>query len=394
MRISITREVEIPDRLKIERYRRTPELGPRILFFSGGSALRDVSKELINYTHNSIHLITPFDSGGSSAVIRNAFCMPAVGDIRNRLMSLADQSVKGNPEIFDLFVHRLSKHAKQEELYRELEIMASGKHELVARITDPMRKIIRNHFHQFLEAMPADFDLRGASIGNLVLTAGYLANRRQLDPVIYIFSKLVQVCGTVRPVVNKDMHLAARLRDGTVVVGQHRMTGKEEEPLESPIEDLWLTESLENVEPVQVFIRDKIRKRIAEAELICYPIGSFYSSVVANLLPQGVGKAVAENSCPKIFVPNTGHDPESIGLSVEQQVLRLQHHLVQSGAPEESDVLGHVVVDSEHGDYRGGMDMNVIRAHGVEVIDCRLVSEESAQYTDRTLLAEVLLSLT
>lgn len=394
MRISITREVEIPDRLKIERYRRTPELGPRILFFSGGSALRDVSKELINYTHNSIHLITPFDSGGSSAVIRNAFCMPAVGDIRNRLMSLADQSVKGNPEIFDLFVHRLSKHAKQEELYRELEIMASGKHELVARITDPMRKIIRNHFHQFLEAMPADFDLRGASIGNLVLTAGYLANRRQLDPVIYIFSKLVQVCGTVRPVVNKDMHLAARLRDGTVVVGQHRMTGKEEEPLESPIEDLWLTESLENVEPVQVFIRDKIRKRIAEAELICYPIGSFYSSVVANLLPQGVGKAVAENSCPKIFVPNTGHDPESIGLSVEQQVLRLQRHLVQSGAPEESDVLGHVVVDSEHGDYRGGMDMNVIRAHGVEVIDCRLVSEESAPYTDRTLLAEVLLSLT
>jgi hypothetical protein len=35
-----------------------PDLGPRILFFSGGSALRRLSEKLVDYTHNSIHLIT------------------------------------------------------------------------------------------------------------------------------------------------------------------------------------------------------------------------------------------------------------------------------------------------------------------------------------------------
>ena len=62
VKVTITRTIEIPDVLKIERYRRTPELGPKILFFSGGSALKTLSQRLIQYTHNSIHLITPFDS--------------------------------------------------------------------------------------------------------------------------------------------------------------------------------------------------------------------------------------------------------------------------------------------------------------------------------------------
>ncbi len=394
MRISITREVEIPDRLKIERYRRTPELGPTILFFSGGTALKKVSRELIRYTHNSVHLITPFDSGGSSAVIRKAFRMPAVGDIRNRLMSLADQSVQGNPEIYDIFAHRLPKDMKQEELQRELQRMADGKHPLVTRIPDPMRKIIRNHFHQFIELMPESFDLRGASIGNLVLTAGYLGNRKQMDPVIYIFSKLVQVCGTVRPILNKDLHLAARLQDGSVVVGQHRMTGKEVDPLSSPIEDIWLTNSTESADPVEVEIRKKVRDRIADADLICYPIGSFYSSVVANLLPQGVGRAVAQNTCPKVFIPNTGYDPEAFGLSILEQVARLQKYLLCSGAPAGADVLGHVIVDTRNGQYQGGVDKEGIRKQGVRFVDCTLVTEESAPFIDERRLTEVLLSLT
>jgi hypothetical protein len=54
---------------------------------------------LCRFTHNSIHLISPFDSGGSSAVIREAFDMMAVGDIRNRLMSLADETVHGRQKL-------------------------------------------------------------------------------------------------------------------------------------------------------------------------------------------------------------------------------------------------------------------------------------------------------
>ena len=65
---------------------------PKIVFFSGGTALREVASCLTQYTKNATYLITPFDSGGSSAVLRQAFSMPAVGDLRSRLISLADRT--------------------------------------------------------------------------------------------------------------------------------------------------------------------------------------------------------------------------------------------------------------------------------------------------------------
>ena len=53
---------------------------------------------LKHYTHNSIHLITPFDSGGSSAVIRRTFRVLSVGDIRNtRIIGAGNyQQLAGN----------------------------------------------------------------------------------------------------------------------------------------------------------------------------------------------------------------------------------------------------------------------------------------------------------
>src|SRR6056297_3176333 len=101
------RNLPIPNRTRMDRYRQDPAQGPKILFFSGGSALRAVSQRLIEYTYNSVHIITPFDSGGSSAMLRQAFGMPAVGDIRNRLMALTDERVQGNDAVFNLFAHRL-----------------------------------------------------------------------------------------------------------------------------------------------------------------------------------------------------------------------------------------------------------------------------------------------
>src|SRR5688572_20780353 len=103
----VSRAVRIPDDLRVLRCSRAPELGPRILFFSGGTALRPLSRALKLLTHNSIHLITPFDSGGSSAALRRAFGMPALGDLRNRLLALADETVRGNPRVFRLFGYRL-----------------------------------------------------------------------------------------------------------------------------------------------------------------------------------------------------------------------------------------------------------------------------------------------
>lgn len=393
--ITITRSVKLPDPVRLARYKKAPELGPRVLFFSGGSALRDLSRALVHYTHNSVHLITPFDSGGSSAKLRNAFRMLAVGDLRNRLMALADRSVTGNPQIFELFAYRFSKDASQQELREELKAMLRGQHPLLKDIPDPMRKLVRSHLTFFSERMPDDFDLHGASVGNLILAGGFFNYKRHIDPVIYLFSKLVEVKGVVRPILSADLHLAAELENGEILIGQHLITGKESAPLSVPIKRVFLSASREKPVPIHVSIREKIKQLVGQAELICYPMGSFYSSVIANLLPEGVGQTISETNCPKVFIPNTTPDPEQVGMGLFQSVKRLLEYLEQGCAtePARDRLLNFVLIDSKRGRYGSPMELNKIKRFGVELLDVELISERSAPYLDEELLLDHLLSL-
>jgi 2-phospho-L-lactate transferase CofD len=170
--VVVTRSVTIPDRTKIDRCQRLPEYGPRILFFSGGTAIKDLSTVLKDYTYNSIHLITPFDSGGSSAEIRRAFDMLSVGDLRNRLLALSDKNeftMRNNPYIPLLLEHRLVKDGTDSDVREELESIIKGRHVLMKSVGMPMRSILQSHLRWFYSRMPDDFDLHGASVGNLLI---------------------------------------------------------------------------------------------------------------------------------------------------------------------------------------------------------------------------------
>jgi CofD-related protein of GAK system len=393
--VRLTHAVRVPDKLKLARCTRAPEYGPRILFFSGGTALNPLSRRLTRYTHNSIHLITAFDSGGSSARLRSPFGVLGVGDFRSRLLALADQSVKGQAEIFNLLSYRLPQDERKAELKTRLESLVDGQDPSMAEIMDPMRKLLRNHLGYFLDQMPDDLDLRGASLGNLALVGGYLNNARDIEPAIFLFAKLIEARGIVRPIVDESLYLAAELEDGTTLVGQHLITGKEVPPIRSPIEELYLVDDLYEPRRAAICIDEKIRRLISKADLICYPMGSFYTSVVANFLPEGVGAQVAANGCPKVYVPNTGVDPEQYGTTLTQRVEALIRYLRRSGAnksPVES-LMNFLLVDSRAGvDFKEG-ELNDIRGLGVEVIDLPLVTPESAPYLDEEQVISVLLSL-
>ncbi|GAA4092665.1 GAK system CofD-like protein [Zhongshania borealis] len=394
--VKVTRSVDIPDLLRISRYYKMPELGPKLLFFSGGSALNGLCRELKNYTHNSIHLVTPFDSGGSSAKLRQAFAMPAIGDLRSRLMALADESVLGHPEIYTLFNYRLPKTGSNKDLQLELRQLAQGLAPQIVDINNPMRQLICNYLQFFCDAMPKEFDLRGASIGNLILAGGYLNNQQYLDPIIFLFSKLVNVQGTVRAVVNDNLHLGAVLRDGTEIIGQHHLSGKEQPPLSSAIETLFLSSSRDQQQVASPSLRKKNRKLIATAELICFPPGSFYSSLIANLIPKGVGRAVAANDCPKVYIPNLGYDPEQIGMTLEGMVSGLLQQLRRDFEGEEIEgrLLDFIIIDSRNGDYLGELSKAFLQANDIVLIDLKLISKHSAPYYDNQLLVSALLSLT
>ena len=394
--VRITRTVQLPDRMRLSRYQKAPELGPRILFFSGGTALTATSRVLKRYTHNSIHLVTPFDSGGSSAKLRHAFSMPSIGDLRSRLVALADENITGHPEVYRLFACRFPADQTAGKLMSRLELMIRGKEPLVDAIPNPMRRLIRNQLGYFREAMPDDFDLRGASTGNLILAGGYLNNHKHLDPIIFLFSKLVNVLGTVRAVVNDDLHLAAELEDGSCVTSQQRLTGKEVAPLQSPVSRLFLSSHPDKPKPAKAEIRKKNRRLIQQAELICYPPGSFYSSLIANLLPTGVGSAIAGTDCPKVYIPNLGQDPEQIGMTLDSSVLTLLDYLRADNTNKcpNRKLLNFVLIDSKRGKYPSSISTSTMQKLGVRIINTRLISKQSAPYYDAELLVSALLSLT
>jgi CofD-related protein of GAK system len=396
----ISRKITIPDLVRIKRYQRLPEFGPNILFFSGGTALNTISKELKNYTYNSTHLITTFDSGGSSAKLRKAFDMPAIGDLRSRLMALADDSIMGHPEVYQLFSHRFEKDRQQKNLIDQLQQMIEGKHPLMQEVLNPMRKLISNQLGYFQDKMPANFDLRGASIGNLILAGGYLNNQRQLDQIIFLFSKLVEVKGTVQSIVNENLHLSAQLENNQLIVGQHNLTGKEVPAIVSPIKKLQLVNTKANrknpqKEEVKVKITKAARKLITQAELICYPPGSFYSSLIANLLPCDVATAIAKNTCAKVYIPNLGEDPEQLGMSLNSSVLTLLDYL-HSNSPNHSDqqFLNFILYDSKRANYQSKLSTKLMSDKGIQIIDTKLISKKSAPYYDEKLLTLALLSLT
>lgn len=394
--IQVTRAVQMPDLLRLGRYRKAPELGPHVLFFSGGTALNVVSQVLKSYSHNSIHMVTPFDSGGSSAELRKAFAMPSIGDLRSRLMALADETFLGHPEVYALFTHRFSKGAKNSELRAQLDAMCAGKEAMIRAVPNPMRRLIRTQLGYFCDVIPASFDLRGASVGNLILAGGYLNNHQHLEPIIFLFSKLVGVRGSVKAIVNDNLHLGADLEDGSRIIGQHRLTGKEQAPLTSPIKQLFLTADADAFKPARARLRKKSRKLIESAEVICYPPGSFYTSLIANLLPEGVGEAIASNSCPKVYVPNLGRDPEQIGMTMDSSIQTLLHYLMENAGQKHkaSRLLNFVLFDSRQKSHLDPVSAELLEELGIQLVDTELVSKRSATSYDPELLVSALLSLT
>ncbi len=395
----VAKKVKIPDNRKLLRYEAAPKVGPYVLFFSGGSALKDLSKTIITYTYNSIHLITPFDSGGSSAKLREAFEMPAVGDIRNRLLALADINSSEVKRVHDLLSFRLSK--KERSIYileREVEDIIRGIHPLIQGVSFPFYSIIKHYLEIFFKHKPKDFDLRGASIGNLVLTGAYLDGERDMDFAIFVFSNLVFARGVVRPVVNENLHIGARCEDNSLILGQHLITGKEVPSLKKKIDNIFFIATLNEQKRCQTEIDYITKYLINKSELICYPMGSFFTSLIATLMPYGVAEAIAKNPCPKVFIPNTFEDPELYGYSVKEQVEFLLGVLKEDNKNVKTeDVLNFLVLDKEMACYSNEVTRssfrNFLKNHNIIPIFSKLIISDDKRI-DPKRLCEVLLSLT
>lgn len=369
-----------------------------MLFFSGGSALRHLCQELIAHTHNSTHLLTPFDSGGSTAELRKCLNIPALGDLRSRLTALIDPNRKDYRAITQLFSFRLDTHKSRDASISFIQELIDGKSSMISPISSPLKQIIQEYLRTFCVEIDKQFNYNQAAIGNLILAGGYL-KYSQIEPCLFELSGAMSVRGKVRLTVNENYHLVASLADGKTLIGQHNITGKETPPIDSPIQSLHLSSTLETNNPVRCSVSDINSKLIKNADLICYSPGSFYSSLLANFLPEGISKAISQNPNPKVYIPNLGSDPEAHGLSTEKSIEKLvrflSHHLSneKNRALKSPNFLTHVLIDHHSQYYEGEVDDAKWAKLGIKIMRCDLTSDAYAPYYDPKKLSKAILSL-
>jgi CofD-related protein of GAK system len=418
--INLNHPVYLPVYRKVHHYGLHPLEGPAIAILSGGTGARALSETLIRYTHNSIHVLPVFDDGGSSRELRLKLKMPPPGDLRSRLMSLSDMTRSGNPEVSRLFRTRLPSHGPKEELQAELESYISDTHPQMAKIERRYRRIIMNHLDRFNYMKPADFDLRGGNIGNFVIAGSYLSVG-DLESVIFEFSALAAVRGNVYPVcTGSNYHLKAEFEDGVAWVGQSRITSRSHAPIcrlaivekagqavtvdshpEGGSDLERTTWTLDDVgTEVQPELNPLAEAAIRKAALITYSMGSFYTSIISNLLVAGMGRAIRETKRPKVFVANLFRDVETPGITVSMMLKELYRYLCLSD-PEPGkleDYVQYILVSNHGASAFGGrvpVDLDAIQALGVEAIVLPLEKENPTHegQHDAELVASVLISL-
>jgi uncharacterized cofD-like protein len=223
--------------------------GPRIVAIGGGTGLSTLLRGLKEHTSNLTAIVTVADDGGSSGVLREELGIPAVGDIRNCIVALAD--------------------------------------------AEPlMSEVLQYRFPAPDGATASDgHGLAGHALGNLLIAAMTAVEGGDFEDGIRLMNRILAVRGQVLPVSPTPLTLHARLTDGTVVDGQSQIMRTE------GIDRVWIT-------PDGVQASEDAIAAIADAELIVLGPGSLYTSLLPSLLIPAIRDAVRHAGAPRIFVCN------------------------------------------------------------------------------------------
>lgn len=222
---------------------------PKVVVIGGGTGQSVFLRGLKLYTKNITAIVTVADDGGGSGVLREDLGMLPPGDIRNCLLALAN--------------------------------------------IEPTMNEVMNY--RFTEGA-----LKGQSFGNLFLAAmnGLYGN---FETAVYKMSEIFAITGRVLPVTLEDVNLVATLQNGDVVRGESAIP-KEAKNNNSPIEKI-------SLDPKSVKPLSEVIKSINEADIIVIGPGSLYTSILPNLLVDGVVDAIKSSGAPKVYVSNIMTQP-------------------------------------------------------------------------------------
>jgi uncharacterized cofD-like protein len=209
-------------------------------------------------------VVTVSDDGGSSGRLRRDFDILPPGDIRNCMTALSEDE------------HLLS--------------------------------------HLFRYRFASGRGLKGHSFGNLFLTALHQITG-DFAQAVKLSSEILAIRGRIFPATAANVTLEAALKDGNVVRGESKISKSR-----SPIDRIRLHP--ENCEP----LADTL-EAIGKADLITLGPGSLYTSVIPNVLVNGIPEAIKSSPAMKIYLVNLMWQPgETINLSASAHLEAIHAH--------------------------------------------------------------------
>lgn len=214
--------------------------GPKIVVVGGGTGLSALLRGLKQYSCNLTAIVTVADDGGSSGKLRLEMGIQPPGDVRNCLVALADTEEIMNT----LFSYRFESGA-----------------------------------------------LEGHSLGNLLL-AGLIDTFGDFQKGIEKISKVFAIRGKVFPSTLEQVVLIADLEDGSRVKG------------ETVVRDTAGKIHRVYLEPSDCHPLPGALQALEEADLIVLGPGSLYTSVLPNLLVEGLRDKIRTVKAPCVYVCN------------------------------------------------------------------------------------------
>ena len=299
--------------------------GPAITVVGGGHGLSVLLRGIKQATSNVTAVVTVADDGGSSGRLRQDLGMIPPGDLRNCLVALADTE----PLMEKLFQHRFEGSS----------------------------------------------ELSGHSFGNLFIAAMTQVTG-DVETALKESSKVLAVKGQVLPASKEFVRLDAIMEDGTVVCGESHIPEAHKR-----IHRVKLYP--EHAEAVQSSL-DAIRN----AEAIVLGPGSLYTSVIPNLLVEGIGDAICRSKAVKIYICNVMTQPgETDGYTASMHVKAIMDHAGRNA-------VDYVIVNStpvpedlkqkyaETGAYPVVVDDDALNQLGVGIIKADLITSKDAIHHD------------
>ncbi len=245
----------------------------RIVAIGGGTGLSTLLRGLKAYAVPPAEaeitaVVTVTDDGGSSGRLRRDFDVLPPGDIRNCLVALSEEEA------------------------------------LLSRLFQ----------YRFAEGE----GLKGHSFGNLFLTAlSHITG--DFSHAVKLSSEILAIRGRIYPSTGRNVTLEAELAGGSVVSGEtsiSRSTARIERVRLAPAHCEPLPETLEAIE---------------RADLISFGPGSLFTSIVPNLLVEGIPEAIARSAALKAYFVNLMWQPgETIDFRASDHIEAIHRHAGRS----------------------------------------------------------------